>query len=140
MHSLKHASTDSFFCRLILLLTHSSTDILLRLILLLVHWLILLDSNMPSLTLVFACRVRVKNSLQDIPLEDADKGLLEDGMVGLVTCVSHDGRVTVDYGFPSRHEITLPLEHFEPIFTNEAHWKGCPIQVLVLAHDSTCFS
>eukprot|EP00802_Teleaulax_amphioxeia_P009307 Tamp_09323.p1 GENE.Tamp_09323~~Tamp_09323.p1 ORF type:complete len:659 (+),score=106.53 Tamp_09323:107-1978(+) len=73
-------------------------------------------------------RVRVKpqKSLDDLKF---GKGPLEPGMVGLVTSVSHDGKVEVDYGFRPKRELTFLLSELEPVFTGEGHWKNCPIQV-----------
>jgi len=49
-------------------------------------------------------------------------------MVGLVTAVSRGGRVTVDYGFDPQNEMKFLLHELEPVYTDEGHWKNCPIQ------------
>jgi hypothetical protein len=71
-------------------------------------------------------RVRVKKSLDDLKF---GKGPLQAGMVGLVTSVSHDGRVEVDYGFQPKNELHFLLSELEPVYTGEGHWPYCPIQV-----------
>ena len=50
-------------------------------------------------------------------------------MVGLVTSVSEDYKVHVDYGFDPKQELTFPHEELEVVFGDEGHWKDCPIQV-----------
>jgi hypothetical protein len=56
------------------------------------------------------------------------KGPLVEGMVGLVTSVSHDGRVEVDYGFLPKNELTFLLQELEPVYSDEGHWKNCSVQ------------
>lgn len=70
--------------------------------------------------------MKSQKSLDDLKF---GKGPLEPGMVGLVTSVSHDGKVEVDYGFRPKRELTFLLSELEPVFTGEGHWKNCPIQV-----------
>lgn len=49
-------------------------------------------------------------------------------MVGLVTAVSHDGKVEVDYGFLPKNEMTFLLHELEPVYTDTGHWKNQPVQ------------
>lgn len=76
---------------------------------------------------IFWRRAEVKSSISLDSLK-FKKGPLEKNMVGLVTSVSHDGVVKVDYGFNPKNEMSLLLSELQPVYTDKGHWKNASIQ------------